>query len=100
MTCGATYTVTGSDLAHGPLTNTATASAVAPGGGRLTSDPSTAKVKVVPKTPATAGLFPRNPLAATGTQILLGTLTLALLLLAVGFPLAWAARTRGSKRNI
>jgi uncharacterized repeat protein (TIGR01451 family) len=45
MDCTATYTVKAADLDGGKLTNTATAGGDLPGGGSITSDPSTANVK-------------------------------------------------------
>ena len=47
-TCTATYTVTQADVDAGSVTNTATATGTAPGGGTVTSPPSTATVAATP----------------------------------------------------
>jgi uncharacterized repeat protein (TIGR01451 family) len=53
--CTASYTVVAEDLAAAKLSNTATAGGSTPGGGRLTSDPSTATVAVkLPAAPVVA----------------------------------------------
>ena len=98
VTCGADYTVARADLAAASISNTATARATAPGGGKVVSGPSTAKVTVSPVVKPVRP-EPTNPLPGTGTQLLFGTLGLALLLLAVGLPLVWAARQRRHGRR-
>ncbi|WP_440690630.1 DUF7507 domain-containing protein, partial [Curtobacterium sp. 22159] len=71
--CTATYTVVAADLAAGAgkLTNTATVTGDLPGGGSLTSDPSTSTVTPdPPATPIAAGTPPRpGQLAFTGTEL-------------------------------
>jgi uncharacterized repeat protein (TIGR01451 family) len=78
VTCTATYTVVAADLTDGGnLTNTATVTGTTPGGGTITSTPSTATVDEVP--PAAPA---KDPLASTGANVLpLGLGAAALLLL-------------------
>ncbi|RQN09401.1 LPXTG cell wall anchor domain-containing protein [Aeromicrobium camelliae] len=54
VVCTATYTVVAEDLASGELSNTATATGGLPGGGTVTSDPSTASVDTNPPAPVPA----------------------------------------------
>jgi uncharacterized repeat protein (TIGR01451 family) len=51
MTCTATYTTTQADVTHGSIKNVATASGTKPGGGEMTSDPSTVIVPAAPVAP-------------------------------------------------
>jgi uncharacterized repeat protein (TIGR01451 family) len=88
VTCTATYTVVTADLATGELSNTATVTGGLPGGGTITSSPSTARVTPDPATdPA---------LAATGGQIAGSVLTGGLLLVLLGGGLL-AARLRSQR---
>jgi uncharacterized repeat protein (TIGR01451 family) len=106
VTCTATYTVVAADLADGGnLSNTATVTGTTPGGGPLTSVPSTATVdEVTPATPgdptpAPTGGIAVTPapvaggdgpagnggdLAFTGTDLVAPGAALALLLMALG----------------
>ncbi|WP_106816292.1 DUF7507 domain-containing protein [Microbacterium timonense] len=76
VTCTATYTVVAADLTTGRLTNTATVSGSLPGGGSITSDPSTSAVTVNPPRPAA--------LPATGGEISGVVIGAGLVLLALG----------------
>lgn len=65
VTCTAGYTVVAADLAGGgELSNTATATGTSPGGGSVTSEPSTATIDVVP--PAGSGPDP-SPVPGGGS---------------------------------
>ena len=85
VTCTATYTVVAADLmaGAGELTNTATATGNLPGGGTLTSDPSTVSIVSEPDTPVEPGVSGPGGLASTGALIA-PTAGIALLLIAVG----------------
>lgn len=81
ITCTASYTVVAADLTDGgELSNTATASAITPGGDPITSDPSTVTVDEVPPAAPGAG----GGLAVTGGVIAWSVVGLALLLIIAG----------------
>ncbi|WIB77963.1 DUF11 domain-containing protein [Curtobacterium sp. MCPF17_002] len=108
VTCTATYTVVAADLADGGnLSNTATVTGTTPGGGPLTSTPSTVTVEeVTPVTPGDPTATPTpvptptdtpvpvaggntsggngGELAFTGTDLVAPGAALALLLMALG----------------
>ncbi|WP_420369289.1 DUF7507 domain-containing protein [Curtobacterium sp. L1-20] len=96
--CTATYTVVAADLAagSGKLTNTATVTGDLPGGGSLTSTPSTSTVVPdPPANPVVAGTTPRpGQLAFTGTELVGPGTGLALMLLALGGGLLIVRRRR------
>ncbi|RLV56181.1 DUF11 domain-containing protein [Aeromicrobium phragmitis] len=84
VTCSATYTVVAADLASGELSNTATATGGLPGGGTLTSEPSTVSVDSNPPaaTPGEdqekGGWLPSTGAELTGTAVGLGLVLMAL----------------------
>jgi uncharacterized repeat protein (TIGR01451 family) len=86
VTCIASYTVVAADLASGRLTNTATVSGLLPGGGAITSDPSTSAVTVNPPRPA--------GLPATGGEIAGPVIGAGVLLLVLGGGILLALRLR------
>lgn len=86
VTCTATYTVVAADLASGRLSNTATVSGSLPGGGSVTSDPSTATVTVNPPRPA--------GLPATGGEVAGSVIGAGILLLMLGGGILTALRLR------
>jgi uncharacterized repeat protein (TIGR01451 family) len=70
MTCTAEYTATAADLTHGRIADSASATAILPSGGSVTSDLSDAAVPVVPS----AGLLlakstPSGPITAAGETV-------------------------------
>lgn len=89
ITCTASYTVVAADLADGgELSNTATASAITPGGDPITSDPSTVTVdEVAPAAPGTGG-----GLAGTGGTIAWSAAGIALMLIVAGGVIVYARR--------
>jgi uncharacterized repeat protein (TIGR01451 family) len=89
VTCTATYTVTLADLNGGTITNTATGTGTTPGGGAITSAPSTAKLAA--QAPVSAVSVAGN-LANTGTDA--GPLALGALLLLLGGSTLAAAKLR------
>jgi uncharacterized repeat protein (TIGR01451 family) len=96
ITCTATYQVVAADLADGgTLTNTATATAMTPGGDPITSTSSTVTVdEIAPPAPPS-----RPGLAATGSQLAGPTFGLALLMLGLGGIIVVARRrVQGSRK--
>ncbi|WPF83713.1 hypothetical protein SANBI_001408 [Sanguibacter sp. 4.1] len=88
----ATYVVTQADLSMGSLSNTATATAVPPGGSPVTSPPSTVQITVnVPAAPPSPGNMP--PLAQTGAGVA-GVVGIGVILVLGGAGLTLAARRR------
>jgi len=85
--CSARYTVVAADLTGGTLSNTATVTGELPGGGTLTSDPSTATVREVSPVVAvnTGGYVVNKPIWQRLGAV--GGLTAALLALGVGLML-------------
>ena len=81
VTCTATYAVVAADLADSTLTNTATVAGDLPGGGTITSDPSTASVTVNP--PTVVSVTPTG-LAQTGSSVSGPAVAIGFLLLALG----------------
>lgn len=79
VVCVATYTVVAADLGAGALTNTATASATAPGGITATSLPSSVRITLPPKPPVAA--LPSTGLDPAGV---VGTATVGVLALLAG----------------
>lgn len=71
VTCTATYAVTSGDLRAGVLTNTATATGIAPGGASIASAQSTARVTAVAPPLATTGGTDLRPVAAGALLLLL-----------------------------
>ncbi|MDR6971995.1 hypothetical protein [Leifsonia shinshuensis] len=90
--CTASYTVQPSDLTGKPLVNTATASAIDPGGAPVASGPSTARVVDVRDVPSATGPTGAG-LASTGLAMG-GTAVAGAALLLAGFALLAARRRR------
>jgi len=86
--CTAAYVVTGEDLAQGKLSNTATASAIAPDGSAVGSQPSSVTLKGTPTAPTAPPLAETG--AASGPGLALGAAALVL----TGLALVVALRRR------
>lgn len=93
VTCTATYTVVAADL-DGALTNTATVSGDLPGGGTITSDPSTATTTANP--PTVASVTPTG-LAQTGSSLSGPAMAVGFLLLALGAVMLVVRRRRNGE---
>lgn len=87
--CSATYSVVAADLDGNALVNTATATSVAPDGGTVASDPSTARIDDVVTVAA-----PDDDLPVTGGMIVWGAAALGAGLLAVGAVMLMVRRRR------
>ncbi|MFF7294237.1 DUF6923 family protein [Microbacterium sp. NPDC008134] len=99
FTCSATYEVVAADLAAGGrLSNTATGTGTTPGGGTITSPPSTATVEqIAPPAPAED---PEGPLAMTGGVVATTTILAALALLIAGGVLLTVRGRRNSEAQV
>ncbi|PSS43233.1 hypothetical protein C6401_13550 [Arthrobacter woluwensis] len=92
LRCSATYVVTSEDLAAGKLSNTATASATAPGGAAVGSEPSSVTLRGTPPAPAPPALAETG--AASGPALALGAAALVL----AGLMISVAVRRREHRR--
>lgn len=93
IVCTASYTVVAADLTGQALSNTATVSAIPPGGDPVTSDPSSARITDV----AAPAPKPADPLASTGSTIGWGIGATALALLLAGSALLLIRRRRATE---
>jgi len=80
VTCTATYVTTAADLSAGSVANTATATGTPPGGGAISSDPSTVQLPTLPlpgRLALTGVNLPLSLIVAALASLLLGRLLLS-----------------------